>query len=270
MNPSPHMDDVNRRAWRSRQTLRQFARLEGWTDEGERVAVGRVEAEASGKPILDLGVGGGRTIPLLRKISEDYTGLDYTPEMVEVAKKRFPGVRVVHGDARDLGAFPSGSFFLVNFSFNGIDAVDHGDRQKVLAEVHRVLQPGGIFLFSTHNQDGPGRGEPFKVPLVRFSWNPLRLGVRVLRSAASAGAGFYNHWRYRELNQPGESFSIMNAAAHDYGIVIHYISLEAELRELQAAGFRPDPEVYENEAGRRVWPGDDTSTSWWFHLIVRR
>jgi SAM-dependent methyltransferase len=270
VNPDVRMDEINRRAWRSKQTLRQFARLEGWTDEGERVAFERIENETRGKPILDLGVGGGRTIPLLTRISEDYTGLDYTAEMVALARQRFPAVRVVHGDARDLSQFPEGSFSLVVFSFNGIDAVDHDARQRVLSEVHRVLRPGGIFLFSTHNQDGPGRGEPFRLLPVRPTWNPFRLGVRVLRSAVSASVGLRNHWRYRSLNRPGETFSIMNAAAHDYGIVIHYISLQAELRELEAAGFRPEPEVYESTAGKRVRPGDDSSQSWWFHLIARR
>ena len=263
------MDEINGRAWRSKQTLRQFGKLEGWTDEGERVAVGRVSAEARGKPILDLGVGAGRTIPLLTDISKDYIALDYTQEMVELARKRFPVAKVVHGDARDLKQFADGQFFLVVFSFNGIDAVDHESRQRVLSEAYRVLQPGGIFLFSTHNQEGPGRGEPFRVH-IQPSWNPLRMGVRLCRALVSAVAGRYNHWRYRDLNQSGDTFSIMNAAAHDYGIVIHYISLEAELRELAAAGFRPDPEIYENTEGKQAKPGDDTSQSWWFHLIVRK
>jgi len=70
---SRRMDSINRRTWRDSSTIRWFRRLEGWTDEGERAAFELVSVEAKDQPILDLGVGGGRTTPLLRSISRDYT-----------------------------------------------------------------------------------------------------------------------------------------------------------------------------------------------------
>ena len=41
------------------------------------------------------------------------------------------------------------------FSNNGIDAVDHEGRERILAEARRVLEPGGTFYYSTLNKDGP-------------------------------------------------------------------------------------------------------------------
>ena len=41
-----------------------------------------------GQPILDLGVGGGRTVPLLRAVSSDYVAVDYTPAMGEACRRR--------------------------------------------------------------------------------------------------------------------------------------------------------------------------------------
>src|SRR5437763_5901671 len=156
--PHPHadLDSVNRPTWARPATVRIYERMCGWTDPGEQAAVEHVAQEMGGRPVLDIGVGGGRTTELLLPISRDYIGVDYTPEMVQACRARHPGVRIEQMDARDLHAFTDGQFALVVFSFNGIDAVDMADRVQVLREVRRVLQPGGIFLFSTHNQSGPG------------------------------------------------------------------------------------------------------------------
>src|ERR1019366_4837129 len=78
------MDLINRRAWSDRATVQSFRHREGWTDPGESAAVEHVRADAANQPILDLGVGAGRTVPLLLSISRNYVGLDYTPELVDV------------------------------------------------------------------------------------------------------------------------------------------------------------------------------------------
>ncbi|TBR76296.1 MAG: class I SAM-dependent methyltransferase, partial [Burkholderiaceae bacterium] len=99
------MDQINREAWRARDSIKWYSRLEDWTDPGERVATQRVAAEAKDQPILDLGVGAGRTVPLLREISQDYTAIDYTPELVAACLEKYPDARVFEGDARDLSRF---------------------------------------------------------------------------------------------------------------------------------------------------------------------
>jgi len=99
----------HRRAWSAPSTVQSFRDREGWTDPGERAAFECVRADAADQPILDLGVGAGRTVSLLRSISRDYVGLDYTPELVGVCRQKHPGVRIVQGDARDLSQFADGS-----------------------------------------------------------------------------------------------------------------------------------------------------------------
>jgi SAM-dependent methyltransferase len=171
------MDEINRRTWRDASTVRWFRRLEGWTDRGERAALELAAVEAKDQPILDLGVGGGRTVPLLRAVSRDYVALDYTPELVAACRQKYPDADVRHGDARDLSRFADGSFRLVVFSFNGIDSVNADDRMTILREVHRVLCPGGLFLFSAHNREGPGHGEK-----LRFAGSSRRM-IRNLKTA---------------------------------------------------------------------------------------
>jgi SAM-dependent methyltransferase len=75
--------------------------------------------------------------------------------MVRACQQRYPDVDVREGDARALTDVADESFDIAIFSTNGIDAVSHEDRALILAEAHRVLSPGGIFLLSTYYLDGP-------------------------------------------------------------------------------------------------------------------
>jgi SAM-dependent methyltransferase len=261
------MDPINREAWRDPSTVRWYRESEGWTDPGERAALGRVTAAAKDQPILDLGVGGGRTVPLLRAISRDYTAIDYTPELVLACKARYPDARVLHGDARDLSRFREGSFQLVVFSFNGIDSVNSDDRITILREVRRVLRPGGVFVFSAHNREGPGTREGFSLG-VNLTRNPLKLAARLVRGALHAKRSLENHRRYSKLGYEGAGYSIANASAHHHGILIHYTSLGHQLRQLEVVGFRPGPLIFANEDGRPLSLGEDTRDVWWFHFVA--
>jgi SAM-dependent methyltransferase len=266
---SRRMDLINRRAWSDRSTVRSFRYREGWTDPGERVALTCVRADAADQPILDLGVGAGRTVPLLLEISADYIGLDYTPELVQACRQKHPGVRILDGDARDLSQFADDSFQLVVFSFNGIDAVNADDRFTILSGVRRVLRPGGALLFSSHNRNGPGHGERLSFGVNRTR-NPVKLAERLLSAVLHASQTVRNYDSFSKLNYDGEDYSIKNASAHNHGILIHYISLQSQLGQLDRIGFRPDPLVFASSDGRQLLPGDDTSDAWWFHLVVRK
>jgi ubiquinone/menaquinone biosynthesis C-methylase UbiE len=105
-----------------------------------------------GASILDLGVGAGRTTPHLRALARRYVGLDFASAMIERSRQKFPDLTFVHGDAADLSAFEARSFDVVVFSFNGLGCLQADEaREACLREVHRVLAPGGVFLFSLHN-----------------------------------------------------------------------------------------------------------------------
>ena len=60
-----------------------------------------------------------------------------------------------------------------------------------------------------------------------------------------------------------------NAAAHHFGLVIHYTTLEQEVTELAEAGFT-DVEFRGNELGDVLRPHDDTSGAWWFQITARQ
>ncbi|HEY8087054.1 MAG TPA: class I SAM-dependent methyltransferase, partial [Polyangiaceae bacterium] len=183
--------------------------------------------------------------------------------------QRYPDVRVLQADARDLSRWADQSFQLVVFSFNGIDAVNPEGRATILREAHRVLRKGGAFLFSAHNHDGPGHREKLSFGANRTR-NPFKYAGRLARALVHAPRAIHNHERLSKLNYDGDGFSILNASAHDHGILIHYVSLPNQLKQLEDTGFRPGALVFSNADGRRLSPGDDTSGTWWFHFVVRK
>jgi len=245
--------------------VERFASLEVWPeDAGEAVLVGRFAEEARDQPLLDVGIGGGRTVPLLLAISSDYTGIDYTQEMIDAARARFPGVRCEWGDARDLSRFADGSFAVVFFSANGIDAVDHDGRVRIMAETRRVLRPGGVYAFSTHNLEHRNAGRAPWDPRQRWPRDPRRVLRRVARLPHAARA----HLRNRGLVVRGDGWAMLNTPLYDFGLVIHYATLAETVRELTDAGFSADVEVYDMH-GNRLEPGASTASTKWFHLLAR-
>jgi SAM-dependent methyltransferase len=258
------MDWMNRRAWRATSVVRSFRRKEGWTDPGERAAVESVRTDAADQPILDLGVGAGRTVPLLLSISRDYVGLDYTPEMVWGCREEHPGVQVVHGDARDLARFHDGSFQLVVFSSNGIDAVNPVDRLRVLREAHRVLRVGGALLFSTHNKDGPGHRERLRPP------HPPKLAGGLARALVDGGRALWSYPRHWKLAYDGDGYAVHCTSADDDGVIVHYITLERQLRQVESVGFRPGALAWASSDGRPLSFWQDASDASSLHLVARK
>jgi SAM-dependent methyltransferase len=106
----------------------------------------------SGTDILDIGVGGGRTTPYLSQKARRYLAIDYSEQMISACRKRFPGVEFEVMDAADMSEIPNSAFDVAVFSYNGIGYL-HPDavRQSCLREIHRILRPAGLFIFSLHN-----------------------------------------------------------------------------------------------------------------------
>jgi SAM-dependent methyltransferase len=121
----------------------------------------------SGMTILDLGVGGGRTTSYLSSIAGRYVGVDYAAQMIAACRKKFPRLEFEVANAADLSNFVSASFDAVVMAFNGMDYVIPNESHFcALREIRRVLKPGGILIFSSHN--------PRSI-WMRPSWNPRRV-----------------------------------------------------------------------------------------------
>ena len=106
--------------------------------------------ELAGTRALSLAGGGGWEPILFAELGADTTVFDISAGQLrttrEVAEKRGTKLRYVQGDMRDLSVFPDGSFDLILHCHS---LVFVPDAQRVIAEVGRILAPGGTYVAST-------------------------------------------------------------------------------------------------------------------------
>ncbi len=116
--------------------------------------------------ILDIGCGAGRTtINLYKNGYKNIIGLDLSSKLIEYAKdyatKNNLDIEFINGDATKLD-FESNMFDVVIFSYNGMQCIPgKKNRDSVLKEVYRVLKPGGLYIFTSHNRDDSGVFQTF-------------------------------------------------------------------------------------------------------------
>jgi ubiquinone/menaquinone biosynthesis C-methylase UbiE len=107
-----------------------------------------------GDDVLEIGPGPGRTTEVLATQVEHLTAVEVDDVLAAALAERMSGshVEVVHADATDLpfanGRFSSALSFTMLHHVPSVEAQD-----KVLAEVARVLRPGGTFA-GTDSPDG--------------------------------------------------------------------------------------------------------------------
>lgn len=92
-------------------------------------------------PILDAGCGTGLN---LRHLPAGSTGIDINPRNIDVLRVRLPQQTIVEGDIEAM-PFSDGAFGTVLCT----EVLEHvPDAARALAEIRRVLRPGGILIGS--------------------------------------------------------------------------------------------------------------------------
>ena len=143
--------------------------------------------------VLDLGCGAGGS-PLRSDFSpdDDVTGVDIDEARLALARQRFPrrAFRCARGESLP---FPDASFDRVVSNV----ALPYMDIPRTLAEVRRVLKPGGCVMFSVH---------PLRFTMSEFrkaAPHPIATGFRLFVVAN----GLYFHLTGRVLQVAGRSES---------------------------------------------------------------
>jgi ubiquinone/menaquinone biosynthesis C-methylase UbiE len=96
--------------------------------------------------ILDIGCGSGRDAKIFSEVGYKITGIDFSSEMIKIAKEAAPKATFIEADIQELN-FPSQSF-------NGIWAnasllhIQKNNLKSVLLKIHSLLKDDGIFYMS--------------------------------------------------------------------------------------------------------------------------
>jgi ubiquinone/menaquinone biosynthesis C-methylase UbiE len=148
-----------------------------------------------GESILDIGAGQGVLAPHIIQAGARYTGVDASPRLVQIARKRHgragPGAapRFLLGDARELRAVPGlseGEFDAVAFL---LSIQDMDQMERVLESAAWALKPGGrVAMVLTHpafrvpRQSGWGWDEGRRLHYRRVDHylTPLRVPMKTL------------------------------------------------------------------------------------------
>ena len=119
--------------------------------QGLRIVYGDQYDALKGKKILDAGAGTGQISYAYLTLGADVTGIDISPAMLEIAKKRceeFPDYTALVGDLTKL-PFEDNSFDFITSRWV-MEFIP--DWPKAIRELKRVLKPGGtLLLIQTHN-----------------------------------------------------------------------------------------------------------------------
>jgi arsenite methyltransferase len=138
----------------------------------------------AGERVLDVGTGTGLLAAYVAGIvgpAGQVVAIDPLPLRIELAKQKAPAhLQALVGNAEDLSAFSPNSFDVVY-----LNSVIHWihDKPRVLAEICRVLKPGGRVGFTTAAKD-----QPHDVEVIRQ--RALRETGLTERASASDGIPF--------------------------------------------------------------------------------
>lgn len=166
--------------------------------------------------VLEVAVGAGLTFAeILKRVAPDniVEGVDLSPRMLEQARRRArragrSNFHLQQADARRL-PFADGTFDVLYNSYM-LDLIPFGEMRGVLAEFHRVLQPGGrlalVNLSKAHAGERPWLEWLYQrlprrwVPFLFGGCRPV-LMERLVRDAGfrDVEREFVRHWMHTEI-----------------------------------------------------------------------
>lgn len=246
----PIQDEVNHAVYFSPTVYTHY--LSPNLTRQEVVCLLHYQPHISGKDVLDIGVGAGRTTGYLAPLAHRYEAVDYSPVMVEYARKTLPGISVRQADFRDLSIFNDESFDFVFATDNVIDALAHEDRLRALRESCRVLRRGQIVALSSHNIQYK---KAYTDPEFEFHRNPITFARNFVRYLQC----LKNHRRVGRLRKTHEAYALLNDKGHDYACLHYYVSRSTMKIQLAGAGLQL-LDVFDKH-GTAIKEGQDVSES---------
>ena len=190
-------------------------------------ALARRYGRSDGTSWLDVACGTGRHLEFLRR-RHACVGVDVSPEMLRIARRRLPGIRLVRGDMR---TFRLGhQFDVVSCLFSAVGHLGtEPDLAAAFANFARHLRPGGVAIVEPWIL--PSRAQSGRLHLLTYQ-DPT---ITLVRLAQSQVRGRHTLIQYRYLI--GETgVGIRYLAETDRGLMVGPPGLT---RLMRRAGLRP-------------------------------
>ncbi|KOS04557.1 methyltransferase [Paenibacillus polymyxa] len=151
---------MNMNKWDTEEAIRRWDMHAGnftakYTEEGDRSrevllnpALQACMEPLEGKKVLDAGCGEGYLSRKMARAGALVEAVDYSTEMLRLAKERTPSALEItyhHGNLEKLEMFGDQSFDLI---VSNMVIQDLAHYEQAIAEMQRLLVPGGRFIFS--------------------------------------------------------------------------------------------------------------------------
>ncbi len=185
-----YADRVSVENWGGRP--RDWAELAEPSNERLYEAVLRELGAGPGMNLLDIGCGSGYALRMAAERGAAVTGLDITPELIEIAAERVPGATLVRA-AMDALPFADRSFDAA-VGFNAVQFAESAER--AVGEAARVVRLGGLVAATTFAE------------AERNESTALHVALEPLRSGAPGAAA---HLPY-SLSEPGGLEALLASA----------------------------------------------------------
>jgi len=184
-----------------RNVARWYDRIFEPMDRGLRLIGLGMSRPKEGMTVLDVGCGTGTHLELYSRYKCSLSGIDCSPSMLEIARKRLGDKADLHlGDA-SMMPYEDGSFDLV-ISMLVLHEMNHATRSSVLREMKRVLKDAGRMLLIDYHPGPIGSLRGWRTKLV------------ILASEVAAGREHFKNYRsYMALNG-------LPALVREHGLIV--------------------------------------------------
>jgi len=118
--------------------------------------IGKNFKEIQKLKVIEIGAGGGANINFFLSAgvkSENIYAIELMPDRSEVLKKRFPGIKVITGDALEIDVPADFDIVFQSLVFTSILNADY--KMRLARKMWNMLKPGGIILWYDFRFNNP-------------------------------------------------------------------------------------------------------------------